>query len=163
MKRAYSASVLWTLVLASIASAQQSKSSIPWFDMKQCAFCKNMAPLESRMSEIACDTHKIDDGMLMVAYVPDDLKSALHSAHEKMMGTVKELESGKQLPMCGFCQKIGMFMAQGATMKKYQGDHGEVTLFTSDDPAVVKQLHEFADETIRETKAQRLRLSKKAS
>jgi cytochrome c553 len=159
MYRAHSAGVFLIAILATSASAQvHSGSEIPWFDMKQCAFCKNMAPLESRMAEISCDTHKVDNGMIMVSFVPEDLKDDMEQSHEKMMETAKQLESGKQLAMCGFCHQIGMLMSQGVKMQRLAGDHGEITLFTSEDPEMVKKIHEFADRTIRETKAQLERL-----
>jgi hypothetical protein len=141
--------------------AQETRTSeMPWFDMEHCAFCKNMAGMEDRMADMMCDTHKIDNGMMMVAFVPDDLKAAMRKADQAMMDTVKRLEAGEQLAMCGFCQQIGMLMSKGVKMQKLVGEHGEVTLFTTDDPELVKVVHEFADRTIKETKAHHERLSR---
>ena len=137
---------------ASLSAQNRPATEMPWFDMQHCAFCKNMVHLEDRMTELCCDTHKIDNGMIMVSFVPEDLRDDMRKAEQAMTDTVKRLEAGEQLAMCGFCQQIGRLMSKGAKMEKLVGEHGEVTLFTSDDPELVKVIHEFADRTIEETK-----------
>lgn len=160
MKHPKFASVLLVLMVASPLLAQQHSSEMPWFDMKNCAFCKNMAAMEDHMAEMACDTHKIENGMMMVSFVPENLRDEMRKADQAMVETAKRMEAGERLAMCGFCQQIGMLMSKGAKMQKFVGEHGQVTLFTSGDPEVVKTIHSFADRVIEETKIQLERLAK---
>lgn len=142
---------------ASVHAQAPAGKEIPWFDTKQCAFCKNFAEPEGLAETTACETFKIDNGMLMVAFVPDHLQEAMKKANEGIQDTVKELESGKLVPMCGFCMQIGMLMQKGVKMQKVGGGHSEVSLFTSEDPETVKLIHTFADRVIKETAAMKAR------
>jgi hypothetical protein len=70
-----------------------------------------------------------------------------------MEAVAKELESGKSLAMCGFCEAYGKLMTAGAKAKDVDGEFTSVSMVTSDDPEVIKQIHQVADRCIKEQKA----------
>jgi hypothetical protein len=136
-------------VLAQDKSAGDEK---PWFDLTNCAMCKHMAAQPGLMEAMKWEVHKLDNGMLMVAVIPENMKPAMEKAHEAMEATVQELTAGKELPLCGFCESYGALIARGVKLQEFHGDLGEVSLMTSDDPEVVKDIHKLADRTVAEQK-----------
>ena len=48
------------------------------------------------------------------------------------------------MKMCKSCQTFGMIMMAGVKMEKVEGNAAQVTLTTSDDPALVARLQELA-------------------
>ena len=141
---------LVALGLMSTFLSAQDTSEKPWFDLENCAFCKNMSSQPGLMESIKCDTIKLDNGMMMVSFIPDELKEAMSKANKGMEATVKQLEAGKQLPLCGFCECFGNLLMQGTKLQKKHGDNSEVTLLTSDDPEIIKQIHTMADRVNKE-------------
>jgi hypothetical protein len=138
------ASLLCFGFLFTTINAQQTTDK-PWFDLENCAFCKNMSSQPGLMENMQCDTIKIENGMLMISIIPEEFKEAMAKANKGMEATVRQLESGKQLPLCGFCECFGNLMMRGTKLEKKQGEHSEVTMLTSNDPEIVQQIHAMAD------------------
>jgi hypothetical protein len=132
---------------------QETVAAKPWFDLQNCAMCKHLAAEEGLMDAMHWEIHKIDNGMLTVATIPENMKAKFKKAEAAMAKTAKEMESGKELPLCGFCEAYGKLMAAGVKTQEFKGEAANVSLITSDDPAVVKQIHAMADRTIKEHKA----------
>ncbi len=139
--------VLSLCVSATLFAQEKANDKTPWMDLEHCAFCKNMSSQPGLIQHVKFDFIKIPNGMITVAFVPDNLKEAMKKADEGMQATVKEMQSGKQLTTCAFCDAIGMVMTQGAKVEKFQGEASEVSLFTSTDAEVVKSIHAIADRT----------------
>ncbi len=148
MKRARILMVILSLCFsAALFGQEKANVKTPWMDLEHCAFCKNMSSQPGLIQHVRFDFIKIPNGMITVAFVPDNLKEAMKKANEGMQVTVKEMQSGKQLTTCAFCDAIGMVMAKGAKVEKFQGESSEVSLFTSTDAEVVKSIHAIADRT----------------
>lgn len=131
-------------------SAQDEKKQdkeIAWFDMDHCEICKNMASMKDDMHKVKWDAHMLDNGMLMVSVVPRKMKKAMAKAEEGVQATVKRLESGESLDMCGFCQSYGGLMAMGADIKDLKTVGVNITLITSSDPEVVKKIQAFGKQS----------------
>ncbi len=64
-------------------------------------------------------------------------------------GWFMEMQTGKRNPMtqkmCGSCKEWGMLMMAGVQVEEVKGKGTAVTLMTSDDPALVKRLHDLVD------------------
>jgi hypothetical protein len=118
-----------------------------WFDMEKCAICKCLAKHQELMTDVKWEVHPITDGMIMVAVVPEELKDTMKAAHEEMEAAVKRLEKGETMELCGFCKSFGALKKAGAKEQKIEIAAGSITLVTSDDPAVVKLIHEHAKKT----------------
>ncbi len=139
--------VLSLVCSATLFGQEKANDKTPWMDLEHCAFCKNMSSQLGLIQHVRFDFIKIPNGMITVAFVPDNLKEAMKKANEGMQATVKEMQSGKQLTTCAFCDAIGLVMAKGAKVEKFQGESSEVSLFTSTDAEVVKSIHAIADRT----------------
>jgi hypothetical protein len=132
-------------------AARVSNTAAPWFDFKNCAMCKCMAD-EGLMDHVKCETHVIDNGMLMFASIPADKKAAFEKCEKEMKAVAEKLKSGEKVALCGFCQSYGELMKAGAKEQDVVTAAGHIHLLTSDKPDVVKKIHEHAKTTIAEYK-----------
>ena len=121
-----------------------------WFDLHNCAMCKNLSAEEGLLEHMTWENHIIPNGMMSIAVIPDDYQGAMDRVHHNMQAVVKKLQSGEQMPLCGFCQSYGKLMEMGAQEQEIKSAAGYISLLTSDDPQVVKKIHEHAQKTIDE-------------
>ena len=75
----------------------------------------------------------------------DEVSEKMHHAIEQVAADVKE---GKPVQLCNFCSSMSELMKAGAKEKHIETTTGSIDLCTSDDPAVVKKIHEMADKAI---------------
>jgi len=137
--------VISTGFVNSVSAQDKEKQDkeVAWFDMDHCAICKNMASMKDDMHKIKWDVHMLDNGMLMVSVVPRKMKEGMAKAGEGVKKTVKRLESGEQLDLCGFCQSYGGLMEMGADIKELKSVGVDITVITSSDAEVVKKIQAF--------------------
>ena len=138
---------LGLVLTVALATADEGQT---WFDLTNCAMCKNMAAEEGMIEAIDWESHKISNGMLTVMVVPEKWQAAYERSHKNMMAVVEKLEAGEQMHLCGFCTSYGKLMMSGANSEHFQGDHAIVALVTSNDPEVVEMIHVHADRTVEE-------------
>ena len=131
------------LLLAAVAFAGDA----PWFDMKNCGFCKHLLDDPEMLEHCTWENHKISNGMITVSTVDDEYLESYRTALRKMEETGKKMQEGEMVPMCGMCQAMGALMMSGATYEAGDTKHGSFSLLTSDDPEVVKKIHAFVDRT----------------
>ena len=129
------------LLLASVALAGDA----PWFDMKNCGFCKHLMDDPEMLNHCTWEHHKIDNGMVVVTTVEDAYLPSYQKAMAVMEEVGKNMEAGEMVPMCGMCQAMGSIFMKGAKYTSIDTKHGSVALFTSDNPEVVKEIHAFVD------------------
>ena len=132
-----------------VVAAQDDKDKdqgkeIAWFDMERCEVCKNFAPMKDTMHRIKWENHMLDNGMISVSVVPEDMKADMAKAQANIQSTVARLTQGEQLDMCGHCQFMGKMMQMGAKFKQLQTVGVDITLVTSSDAEVVKEIQTFA-------------------
>jgi len=130
---------LWAV--ATVQDDEKQDKEIAWFDMDHCEICKNMASMKDSMHRIKWETHMLDNGMITVSVVPDDMKEEMAKAEAGVEKTVAKLEQGEQLDMCGFCQNYGKLMMLGAKFKELRTVGVNISIVTSSDPEVVKEIH----------------------
>jgi hypothetical protein len=63
-----------------------------------------------------------------------------------------DTEAGKKVELCSFCVSMGELLQTNAKQQHIHTQTGAIHLCTSDDPAVVKQIHALADKAIAEQK-----------
>ncbi len=139
---------LTIMVLAAVAVAlPMPADEEPWFDLTNCAMCKNLAAEEGLMDSMKWEVHKIDNGMLSVAVIPAEHQAAFARAGEKMEAVVGKMQQGEQLPLCGFCKSYGNLAMHGAKSEEIHTKAGHISLTTSSDAKVVAMIHAHADRT----------------
>lgn len=126
--------------VAVVQEEEKQEKEAVWFDFDNCAICKNMASMKHDMHKIEWESHMLDNGMISIAKVPDDMADAMKKAEEGVQATVAKLEQGEQLEMCGYCQNYGKLMGLGASFKEIKTMGVNVSVVTSSDPKVVKEI-----------------------
>lgn len=121
-------------------------------EMATCEICSSMMEHPELMQSVEWETHKIDQGMLMVATVPKEHLEAFRKMSKQWEQAIEEVKAassrGEEVELCTFCGEMGKLMQAGAKHQEVATKHGAVTLVTSDKPEVVKQIHALAEKSI---------------
>lgn len=149
MKRICLALIALVALACSSVDAQEESS---WFDLDNCAICKNMSDVEDLLPNIKWENHKIPNGMLSISVIPEAYKEKMETAHKGMEATIERLQGGEAMELCGFCTSYGALMEAGAESTELKTVGGDISMITSNDPAVVEKIHVHADKTIEEFK-----------
>ncbi len=137
-------------VLVFVAGVVGAEEESAWFDLDNCAFCKQMSNEEGLIESMSWETHLIENGALTIIVVPESKVEAFERAEKHMHEMGAKIEGGEKMHLCGFCQSYGMLMMSGAKVEKVDGDAARVTLMTSADSEVVKKIQTHAQKTIDE-------------
>ena len=144
---------LMVLAIALIYVASATAEDKPWFDMENCAFCKNLAAQPGLMDNITkWEHHNVKNGSISITEVNKDYLDAYKKAMDGMNAAAKKMEAGEQLPMCGMCEAYGGLMMKGVKWEEVGSDNIFVTLMYSDDLAVIEEIHSLTDRTNDEMK-----------
>jgi len=138
---------LAVLAVTAMAASAVPAGDTPWFDLANCSFCKSMSQEPGLMDHISWENHKIANGMISVTVVDPEYKEAWDRAHMGMMEAAKKLESGEQMPVCGFCNSYGMLKMAGATCDYVETSVGLVYTMTSDNEELIQKIHAHTDKT----------------
>ncbi|MGI9457871.1 MAG: hypothetical protein ACR2NU_15000 [Aeoliella sp.] len=124
-----------------------------WFDAAHCTLCKPMSEHKELMMEMKWETHKIDNGLLMVASVPEEHMEVYRECCSQMDENIEVMKEGKAPEhLCGFCQSMGGLMQGGAKMEKVKTGFGTITLVTAGNEDAVGMIHKHAKRTQEEAK-----------
>jgi len=141
------------LTILLVSAAYLAADEKPWFDMENCAFCKNLTAEEGLMENFQKWEHfKVDNGTITISVVNDSHVDAFIRAGKNMEKTAMRMKKGEQLQMCGMCESYGALMMAGAKMADVQSGNIFVSTMNSDNPETVKLLHAHADKTTAEMK-----------
>jgi hypothetical protein len=133
--------------LLCVAVAQDS----PWFDIKNCSFCKQLTAEPGLLDHMKYEYHNIDGGFMSVTMVDKEYQEAYLKAMSAMEKVGEEMKvSGKMVPMCQFCTKFGEFMMKGTKTQVIHSALGDIFMMTSPDTAIVTELQAFATRTSQE-------------
>ena len=147
---AISLTVTMLVMLSFSISAAQDR---PWFDMENCAFCKNLLAEEGLLDHITkWEHHNVDNGSVSITVVDKDYLEAYLRAMHNMDEVAKRVQQGEKLPMCSMCQAYTQVMEMGAKWDEVQSDNMFVSIWYSDDPEVVARIHAVTNTTNDEMK-----------
>lgn len=124
-----------------------------WFDLENCSMCNHLLAEEGLMDNMEWENHVIASGMLSVTRVAPDYEEAYERAMYNMEQTGKQLMTGQQMYLCGFCQSYGALHMAGAQFEIVEAGAGHIDLMTSSDPAVAEMIRVHAQRTIDEYNA----------
>lgn len=116
----------------------------PWFDMEHCSFCKNLTTDPELLHHMTWEQYNLSNGIVSITTVDQAYADSFAKAQAAMAAVAHELQQGKQLPLCHSCMAMGMIMMKGPKSERIETKNGEVWIMTSDDPAVVKQMQDWA-------------------
>ncbi|MFC1653196.1 hypothetical protein ACFL3F_05710 [Planctomycetota bacterium] len=131
----------------------ESKKQVGWFDAETCEYCKLMSTNPEMMSAMKFETHKINDGMLIVVMVPEPHQKTFETLWSKMHEMDKQIAtSGESVSMCGCCESFEKLKQAGAKDQEITTAFGKILLVKAKDPATVKMIHKHVDRTLKEEK-----------
>lgn len=146
---------LFVMALSAVAmagpetGASAGAGDTPWFDLENCAFCKNLMQDPELMDHMSWETHEISNGAMIITTVDPGYEASYEKACAAMEGLGEKMMSGEVNPMsvkvCGHCRTWGQLMMAGVKTEVVKGDQAEVTLMTGDTPELVAQIHEYAE------------------
>jgi hypothetical protein len=131
---------LVVLVAASIAVAGDA----PWFDMENCAMCKNLYKNPELVQNMLWEQYGISNGIISVTTVREEYIDDYRTAHADMKKVSEKLQKGEKLDMCASCNALGACMAKGVAQEYVETKTGDVWLITSDNAEVVAELQAWA-------------------
>jgi len=138
---------LATTAFAAEPGAMATESG--WFDMENCAFCKNLTEDPGLLPHTTWENHAIENGMMNIMTVDPAYAESAAKASAAMEKVGADIQAGRVNPMtlkmCGHCKEFGMLMMAGTHMETIKGEAAEVSLITSDDPATIKRIHALVE------------------
>ena len=136
------------VLLCSVATAGDD---VPWFDMDKCAFCKMITAEEGLAEHMQVEYHNLSSGMMSITVVDKEYMEPYERVQKKMEKLGFELAQATEMPyMCGYCCAHGEFYMAGLQPDHIRSKVGEIVIWTSDQPEMVKKLHAFAQRSIDE-------------
>ena len=143
-----------TLAAAAVAGDHPLKTESGWFDMQNCAFCKNLSADPELLPHMTWENHNFAGGMIQIATVDPAYTASYEKCSQAIEKLGAEMMNGTVNPMtvkmCGSCTAFGQLMMAGVTMENVDGDAADVTVITSADPALVTRIHEYCDRNNKE-------------
>jgi len=137
-------------VAALIVSGLAFAGDEAWFDMEHCSFCKYLLEDPELLHHMSWEQYSISNGIISVTMVEPEYAKSFETCSGKMAKAGEEMMQGKQLPMCNSCMAMGKIMMKGPKSEQVKTKHGEIWMMTSDDPAVVKELQDWAKKNMDE-------------
>ena len=141
MRTLLSLTAMLMLVCAAMVMAEEAEK--PWFDMQNCAFCKEVTAQPGLMDHMRHEYHNVSAGILTVGYVDKEFQDKFKAAQAGMQKVVADLQAGKQVPMCQHCAKIGEFYMKGVTMEEIKSSEAVVIVYSHTDPEAIKDIQAF--------------------
>ncbi|MBC8423172.1 hypothetical protein H8E07_03525 [bacterium] len=138
------------LLLALTAAAALAAPGGDWFDLENCAMCKNLTADQELFDSMVWTNHLFANGVVEITTVPAAYEERFQALMAKMEAMGAEMQSGKQMYMCGMCQSYGGLMMAGASMDYITNGEDHISVISSRDPDVVKQIRTHGQRTIDE-------------
>jgi len=130
------------LVLVFSPAMAQDK---PWFDTKNCDFCKQFANDPQLLENMIWEYHDISNGLMIITAVKPEFKASYLAAQEGMQKVAQEMAQGKQgIQMCEHCRTYGALMMSGVKFEHVPAGVGDIMLMTSEKPELLAQIKDFA-------------------
>ena len=136
------------LVLTAVAASAAPTGG--WFDLENCAMCKNLTSDQELFDNMDWDNQLFANGVVEITSVPPHFQERYGKLMAKMQATVAKMQSGEQLPMCNMCMSYGALMMAGATMDQITSGNTHITVISSRDPKVVEKIRRHGQTTIDE-------------
>jgi hypothetical protein len=138
---------IMAVALVVVAVAQEK----PWYDMKNCEFCKPWSTPEMKKN-MTFDQVECASGVLTVISFPESFRPNYKAASAQMDAISKKAATGEKIQMCGSCMAMGSFFMRGAKMEEIPTKSGVVLLMTASDSTLVGDMHKWAQRNADEEK-----------
>lgn len=139
----------FVVLVAFILIAGTPPPEKPWFDMQNCAVCKNLTAEPGLMQHFTKWEHfKTADGMMNLSVVDKEYVDAYKRAQANMDAVIEKMKTTGEMPyLCGSCMAYGEILQAGAKEEKFESDNIFMSSLTCDKPEVVAKIHAWVDRT----------------
>ncbi len=138
------------IAVTTITIAQEK----PWYDMKNCAFCKTLLKDPQLLQNMTFEHHDISNGLLSLTVVKPEFHDSYMAAEHEMEKLAAEVASGNtNISMCGSCEYYGKLVMAGAKFEHISTCAGEILLITSDKPEVLEMIRYYGKRSLDEMAA----------
>ncbi len=124
----------------------------PWFDLKNCVFCKEIEAQPGLKDHMRHEYHPIHDGLVSISYIDKDWWDEFAGAQAGMQKVAGNMNPTSLPPMCQHCSKIGEFYMKGVKMEEIRSEQAIVVVYSHTDAAVVKDIQAWGARTADELK-----------
>ena len=142
------------LLLAPTILAAPAYPETHWYDLENCAYCRNLTRDQQLLDHVTWENHLISNGALTVTVVDPAFEESYHQAQAAMAELSRKVKSGEidptSMKVCGRCETYGRLVDSGVTTETVVGEQAEITLVTADSPELVARIHEFVQRNIAE-------------
>lgn len=136
-------------ILALAAAFVIAADEKPWLDFNNCDFCKPWMS-SGLMSEMTHEMVPMKNGVMTVMTCPEKRMAEFKKTSAMMNEIGAKAGKGEPVKMCGSCEAMGGLLMRGAQMEEVWLKSGSVMLMTSSDPALVADMHKWAQKNIEE-------------
>ena len=120
----------------------------PWFDMQNCAVCKNLTAEPGLMQHFTKWEHfKTADGLMNLSVVDKEYVDAYKRAQANMDAVIEKMKQGEMPYICASCMAYGEIMQAGARYEQFESDNIFMSSLTCDKPEIVAKIHAWVDRT----------------
>jgi hypothetical protein len=134
-------------ILALVGIATKAEEGAKWLDPQGCYFCQPLSETEGLMDNLGWESHKIKNGMVQVVTYKPEWQEKYKAACGEMQKRWKEYDPAKQYHLCGLCQAWQQIPLDKVAWEDVKFNGGEISIGTSEDSAIVAQMHVIADKT----------------
>lgn len=135
--------ILLSICLVLIGVVAMATDPEPWFDLQNCAFCKEIAAQPGLAEQFNHEYHMLHNGMMSITHVGNDFKDAFAKAQQGMQGVIKDMQAGKEVKMCRHCSTLGSLYQMGVMPDQITRGEDIIVVYTSSDTATVRKIQEF--------------------
>jgi|GEM_PF-391437 len=122
-------------------------TDVKWFDMENCAFCKILGSKAGLVESTKWETVKLSNGILTLETVAAEKLADYRAAVKEIDEVAKRLEKGEEMSLCGFCLAMGALVEKGVHYEYVPTSSGGLTLLTSSDSTMQKEISAFHEKT----------------
>ena len=145
-----------TLVIYLLASIALAVSMVladekPWFDVKNCDFCKQFDKEPGLLENLENEYHNISNGVVSFHHIDKKFEAALARAQAGVGKVIQDMQSGKIPTTCVHCGMLGEFTRAGVRQEGVETKFGTIMIMTSPDSAMVAKLQDFGRKTAEAT------------
>ena len=139
------------LALSPFALALSDNTVLPdWYDYVKCDFCKEWGAHPGLIAHSLDESRPISDGIVWITTVEKEYRADFRRVQKAEAQVADDMGHGKSVQLCQACKRLVDFGAAGVRIESVDGTNATVTIFTSSDTSMVRQLHEFGVTAIAE-------------
>jgi hypothetical protein len=138
-------------IMAVCSMAVAVEQEKPWYDMKNCEFCKPWSTPEM-MKNVTWEQLETANGVLTVTLFPESFRPNYKAASNQMQALSMKAAAGEKVKTCGSCETMGSFFMRGVKMEELFMKSGVAMLMTSSDSILVADMHKWAKRNAEEEK-----------